>query len=284
MNDIVVTPAISVVVATYEWPAALDIVLRALSEQRGQAFETVVAEDGSDTDTASVCERWRTRLDLRHVRQQHEGFRKARLLNRAVLSTSGEYLVFLDGDCIPRHGFVDAVRRAAMPRWFIASKRVHLSPRMSEGVLSDATPVWRWSGVRWLLTAPRELVTSPHRQANRPGALIPLRDRTWPWRSNPREFRPPYNGYGFAFGMFRADFERANGFDMRLGGWDAEDTDLAHRLRRTGLRCRWPGPDATVLHLWHPLRKQGARRGVTSLDAIEAEDGLRELAAELGTP
>jgi glycosyltransferase involved in cell wall biosynthesis len=94
--------AISVVVSTYEWPEALDVVLRALSEQPGERFEIVVADDGSGQETAEVVERWRHELDLRHVWQSNEGFLKAKLLNRAALATRGDYLVFLDGDCVPR--------------------------------------------------------------------------------------------------------------------------------------------------------------------------------------
>jgi glycosyltransferase involved in cell wall biosynthesis len=273
-------PEISVVVATYEWPEALDVVLLALAEQRGVPFETVVADDGSGEETARVIERWQERLGLRHVWQPHDGFCKARLLNRATLAAGGDYLLFLDGDCIPRRGFVEAVRRAALPGWFVASKRLHLSPGLSERVLSGSLSVWRWSSLRWLVSAPRELFTSQHRQVNRPGVLIPLRDRRRPWRPGRADYRPPYNGYGYTFGVFRDDFERVNGFDMRLRGWDADDTDLARRLRKAGLRCGWPGPDASVLHLWHTPRKQPARRFLTQHDAIDAQLGLRELATQ----
>jgi GT2 family glycosyltransferase len=275
------TPSISVVVATYEWPEALDVVLRALSEQQGAAFETAVADDGSGEEVAGVVERWRSALDPTHVWQPHEGFRKARLLDMAALRTTGEYLLFLDGDCVPRSGFVQAVRDSAVPGTFVASKRLHLSPALSERVIAGSAPVWRWSAARWLVMAPRELVTSPHRQANRPGVLLPVRDRRRRRAGEGIDFRPPYNGYGYAFGMFRSDFERVNGFDTRLTGWDADDTDLARRLRLAGLCCRWPGPVASVMHLWHPPGKQGARRDLTRADGPEAVEGLRELAAEL---
>ena len=275
------TPAISVVVATYEWPEALDVVLRALSEQLGEPFETVVADDGSSRDVARVVEAWRTPLDPIHVLQPHEGFRKARLLDTAALRATGDYLLFLDGDCVPRTGFVDAVRRAAVSGWFVASKRLHLSPALSARVLSGSARVWRWSSPRWLVSAPRELVRSPHRQANRPGVLLPVRHRARRRSDEVVDYTPPYNGYGYAFGVFRDDFERVNGFDTRLTGWDADDTDLARRLRIAGLRCRWPGPDASVLHLWHPPGKQGARRDLVRPDAPQAVEGLRELEAGL---
>jgi glycosyltransferase involved in cell wall biosynthesis len=272
---------LSIVVTTYERPAALDVVLRALADQWVEGFEIVVADDGSGPETAGVVGRWAQRIDVRHLWQPNEGFLKARLLNRAVLATRGRFLVFLDGDCVPRVGFLRAVRRAALPGWFIASKRLHLSPGFSRRVVAEELPVWRWSSWVWLVRAPRELVVSHHRQANRPGTLFPLRDRSRPWRPDRRDFRPPYNGYGYALGVHREDLERVNGFDMRLRGWDGEDVDVAHRLRMAGLRCGWPGPDASVLHLWHTPGKQPASRFPRNALAVQAPSGLHELAVEL---
>jgi hypothetical protein len=84
--------------------------------------------------------------------------------------------------------------------------------------------------------------------------ILPVRDRRRPWRARQPEFAPPYNLYGCFMGVWREDLERVNGFDMRFVGWGEEDVDIAVRLRRGGVRCGWPGPGATLLHLWHPDR------------------------------
>jgi GT2 family glycosyltransferase len=282
-------PSLSVVVTTYEWPAALDVVLRALSEQRDEAFEIVVADDGSGSETAAVVERWQAALGERmtSVRQPDEGFRLARARNLAALGARGEYLLFLDGDCIVRRGFVRAVRRAALPGWFLSSKRLHLSRELSQRVLEERLPVWRRSALGWLVRSPGALFSS-HREAGSPGLLLPLRDRRRPWRPDQPEFAPPYWAYGFFLGISRRDFERVNGFDLRFVGWGEEDVDMAVRLRRAGLRCGWPGPRATLLHLWHPLKRETSSRNTPLLreteasERIEAVEGLRELAAEMG--
>ena len=75
MTDGVVTTT-SVVLATYERADALEVVLRAFHDQTGaHAFEVIVADDGSGPDVAATVERWRGRLDIRHVWQPNEGFR-----------------------------------------------------------------------------------------------------------------------------------------------------------------------------------------------------------------
>lgn len=276
--------SLSVVVVTYEWPEALDVVLRALREQGEADLEVVVADDGSGPETARVVESHARSSGVRlvHVRQRDGGWRKARILDLAAREASGEYLVFLDGDSIPRRGFLQAMRRAALPGWFLASKRLHLSRRLSERVLEHRIPVWRWSAPRWLLLHPREVLTSD-RELARPGLLLPVRDRRRPWRGG--EFTPPYDAFGFCFGVWRADFERVGGFDLRFTGWGGEDEDIAARLRRLGLRCGWPGPRATMLHLWHPVQEplsanRALLRSVLASDHVRAVEGLDDLVVE----
>jgi hypothetical protein len=55
------------------------------------------------------------------------------------------------------------------------------------------------------------------------------------------------------FSIWRADFDRVNGFDENFCGWGGEDDDLGWRLRRAGMRLhslmRW----TYSYHLWHPI-------------------------------
>ncbi len=272
---------LSIVIATYEEPAFLDTTLRALSDQGPQPdFEIVVADDGSGDAVAAVVDDWKSRLSLRHVWQPDDGFRKARALNGAALAATGDYLVFLDADCVPRSGFVGSIRTAARPDWFLTTKRIDLSEPFTARVLGDRLPVWRWSAGQWLVRAPREV--------GRPGYLVPGRDRRRPWRPRQPDFVPPYDAYCL-FALPRERLFEVNGFDARcVRSDDGEDQDLAIRLRRSGLRCGWPGPAATVLHLWHPVRSDKTPeveplfRETERSTHVEAVVGLRELAAELG--
>jgi glycosyltransferase involved in cell wall biosynthesis len=270
---------ISVILATYERADALDLVLSAFAEQRGDPFEVVVADDGSGKNVERVVAAWRRRLELEHVWQPKEGFRKARALDLAALAARGDYLAFLDADCVPRRGFLEALRRAARPGWFLTTKRVLLRESFSRRAIERRIPIWRWSAAHWLLRAPR--------QVGRPGYLVPARDRRRPWRPEQPEFEPPVAAYTL-IGVAREDFERVNGYDARCTrSTDGEDQDLAIRLRRSGLRCGWPGPAASVLHLWHPERHDRADRRdrlfrETEASArVEAIVGLRELAGQL---
>jgi glycosyltransferase involved in cell wall biosynthesis len=265
--------SLSVVVATYEWPEALAAVLRGLADQSDPDFEVVVADDGSGPATTELLHTWNAHLPLRHVRQDDAGYRLARVRNLGARAAAGDFLVFVDGDAVPRRHFVRALRRAAVPGWFVAGKRLLLRRELTERVLAEQVPIHRWSLPHWAL----------HRGQSAPLIALTARDRRRPGHKGLPEFVPHADGYGFLLGVARADYERVNGYDARFAGWGGEDVDMAVRLRRAGLRCGWPGPQGTLLHLWHETRKPAVRpnapllRETEASDRIEAVEGLRQL-------
>jgi glycosyltransferase involved in cell wall biosynthesis len=273
-------PSLSVVVSTYDWPEALDLALRGLAAQDGAAPQVVVADDGSGPETAEVVERWTPAFGgrLAQVRQENEGFRLARVRNLGALAASGRMLAFMDGDCIPRPGFVRAVLDAWRPGWYLGGKRVHLSERLTRRVLGGELEMWRWS-------VPSIVLRTAGRARGLAG-LTPA-DRRRPGRDELPDFVPDKEGWGFFFAVSRSDFERANGYDARYVGWGGEDVDLALRLGRLGLRGSWAGPASTLFHLWHADRTPEGSRPNAALveearasDRVEAVSGLRELKAQ----
>ncbi|MCZ7589030.1 MAG: galactosyltransferase-related protein [Gaiella sp.] len=267
---------LAIVVSTYEWPDALAAVLRAFDEQSDRRFTLVVADDGSGPDTAAVVDRWRPSFGERlvHVRQPDEGFRLARVLNLGALTTEADYLAFLHGESIPRRHFVRAIRSCMKPGWFVAGRRVNMSPSLTERVLDEQLPVHRWGLRRWL------------RARREAGPLVALtrRDRRRVGAAALPEFVPGNRSYGYLLGVDRRHFEQVNGYDTRFVGWGEEDVDIALRLRRVGLRCGHAGPDATLIHLWHDSDVPAERPNWYLLqetersERVEAVEGLRELA------
>jgi glycosyltransferase involved in cell wall biosynthesis len=271
---------VSVVVSTYEWPDALDAVLRGLGAQSDSSFDVVVADDGSGPETEETVARWRAVFGERlvHVWQPDEGFRLARVRNLGAANARGSYLVFMDGDCIPRRHFVAAIRRGSIPGWFVAGTRVQLGKGLSHAVLRDGVPIGSWSTATLLARGRRDIQGWRH--------LTP-RDRRRAWRPRLPDFAAHGNAYGFCMGVARTDFEALNGFDMRFVGWGDQDVDLAVRLRRLGLRCGYAGPRSALLHLWHPSHVPEDRptwwllQDTISSGRVEAITGYRELVARV---
>jgi glycosyltransferase involved in cell wall biosynthesis len=229
---------ISVIVATYDWPEALSAVLHSLANQTDKHFEVIVADDGSDERTAEAIKR--ARVQAIHVWRPHDGFRAAEIRNRAILASSGEYCVFLDGDCIPRKGFVAAHRRLAEPGHFVVGSRVMLSTKLTTHVLTDNLHPEDWSLPKWWLWRQR-------RQVNRFKPLLTL-----PLGPIRRRTKQTWNGaLSCNFAMWRRDLNRVDGFDASFIGYGWEDFDLAARLLRAGVRRKTGRYATCVAHLWH---------------------------------
>jgi glycosyltransferase involved in cell wall biosynthesis len=277
-----VTYLISVIVTTFNREDALEAVLSTLSRQSDQAFEVVVADDGSCAMTAAVVERWRGRLgvSLTHVWQMKCGFRAAEIRNRAILACRGEYCIFLDGDCIAPPDFISTHRKLAQRGWFVTGNRVLLSPTLTATILQEHLQPEAWSARAWIGERLRGGV-------NRLAALLklplgPLR------RARARRWR---GARSCNLGVWRSDLERIDGFDASYTGWGREDSDLLIRLLRGGVR-RKDGRFATgVIHLWHPqvdraqLTENDARlHAVLQSERTRAQRGLSALreTAEIG--
>jgi glycosyltransferase involved in cell wall biosynthesis len=233
---------ISVIVTTFNRPDALRAVLAGLFAQTDRGFEVIVADDGSRDDTRQLVESMAAGapVSVRHVWQEDRGFRAGAARNRAAAVAAGDYLIFLDGDCIPRLDWIAQHRQLAEPGWMVAGNRILLSERFTQHVLERREPVHAWTIGQWRLAqfAGHINRTAPLRRL----ALGPLRKlgaRRW------QRVRT------CNLGVWAADFRAVNGFDERFEGWGFEDSDLAIRLLNRGVR-RKEGAFATgVLHLWH---------------------------------
>jgi glycosyltransferase involved in cell wall biosynthesis len=270
-----VVELISVIVTTYNREDALEAVLRSLARQSDQDFEVVVADDGSRATTAEIVDAWKDKIGQRlaHVWHEDRGFRAAEIRNRAILASHGAYVIFLDGDCLPRQDFVAAHRRLAEPGWFVAGNRILLSPAFTAKVLHDKLAPETWSFATWFAQRMRGGI-------NRLAALLHL-----PLGPLRRLRRNKWRGARSAnLAVWRADLDRVDGFDADYSGWGKEDSDIIVRLLRADVK-RKDGVFATgVLHLWHKQEDRGRLphnerklSDIIASDAIRAQRGLSSL-------
>lgn len=93
-------PTLSIVVPAYNeavrLPATLDAIERFVRES-GLPAEVIVADDGSDDDTALLAETRVTTMDfLRVLRLPHRG--KAHAVREGILAAEGQFVLFTDAD------------------------------------------------------------------------------------------------------------------------------------------------------------------------------------------
>ena len=119
------TITLALIINTFNQPDYLSRVLQAVSRQSVLPDEVLLADDGSGNETKIVFDQWRAAQKFRceHAWQEHQGFRRARILNQAIAPARGEYLVFLDGDTIPHPRFVADHRALAGESRFVQGHR-----------------------------------------------------------------------------------------------------------------------------------------------------------------
>lgn len=232
---------VSVVLSTYNQPAALEKTLWGYSVQTHRHFEVVVADDGSTEETARLLERMRveTGLEIRHVWHPDDGFRKSEILNRAIVASATEYLILSDGDCIPRKDFVAVHVEQAVRGRFLSGGYLKLPGPVSERVSHEAITSGRAFRLSWLVSQGWR----PGRRALRlpPPAAGALLDRITPTR-------PTWNGHNAS--TWRDALLGVNGFDMEMG-YGGQDRALGERLENLGMRGVQIRHRAPCLHLHH---------------------------------
>ena len=237
---------VSIILATYNWPVALEVILANLVPQLKEHpyVEVVVADDGSKPNTAEVVKKYSDINPLiRHIWQPDNGFQKSMILNKAVVASSGEYLLFLDGDCVPFPDYIKEQLELREGGYFVAGNRVLLSETYTKELLDDPDKINRmfgWNIIQWL-------IAKFTKKANK---LLPgLRLRDGKWRYS-RETNWKYPK-GCNFAVARSDFLAINGFDESFTGWGHEDADLFIRLLHHGIKIKDGRFAVPVLHLWH---------------------------------
>jgi glycosyltransferase involved in cell wall biosynthesis len=234
MSDRLKTTAITLIVSTYDNPGALGKILESLVIQTMAPLEIIVADDGSGEPTRILIEESIRRLGLpiRHIRQEHEGFRKSIILNRAIAAARGDYLIFLDGDCVPARDFIADHASLAERGFWVQGRRAFVD----ESCVSTFTPTTRC--IRNLILSGK--LTGLPKALRLPGPIV-------------KRDQQQRGILGCNLGVWREDLVAVNGYDETFVGWGREDADLANRLYHLGRPRKFVYGRAILYHLNHPV-------------------------------
>lgn len=266
---------ISFVVLTYNRTDALLTVLRSLAAQCSSHHEVLIADDGSRPEEVQKlleqCPLFH--CTARHVWHPDTGFTAASARNLAAAHARFDYLVFLDGDCIPSRTMVAQHARLAEPGCFVNGSRVLLSQALSSRVVQEGIDLPHSSTAFWLKAWLRG-------DSNKLLHLL-----SWPWRLFRVKRGFTWRGIRSCnFGVWRQDFLKVNGFDETFEGWGHEDADLVLRLSHLGVQRKNGFMATEVFHLWHQENKRdqessNKNRVIQRMQTnqVQADRGLREI-------
>lgn len=267
----------AVIVTTYNQPRWLEKTLLGYAVQDTSDFEVYVADDGSGPETRAVMDRMREHFGARlhHVWHEDDGFRKCEILNRAIVAADVDYLIFTDGDCIPRADFVSTHLGHAEPLRFLSGGVIWLPRPLSEAVDGDEIRSGRIADAAWLAARGWPAGRDRLRLLRSPIAAAALDLMT--------TTKPTFNGHNAS--VWREALFQVNGFDAEMG-YGGLDRALGERLTNLGLRGKQVRHRAICFHLDHDrpyrdpavvARNRAIRQSIRSTGAVRATRGIAEL-------
>ena len=241
---------VSIIVAVYKDVEALRLIVLALQTQTCKNFELIVAEDGESQEMrdfiASVKD-----LDIKHTTQADRGVRKARSQNNAVLASSGEYLIFIDGDCIPYKNFIEGHLLLAQKDRVLTGRRFNIPQEMVKKINNGFLNIKDIEENLWKYFYLIFNKSVRFRQG------IYINPSSFLYRIiNKREITATILGCNFS--CFREDMITLNGFDESYGETAIpDDIDLEWRFKAKGLHLKSCKNVANMFHLDHTIHDRG---------------------------
>ncbi|RIH63589.1 glycosyltransferase [Mariniphaga sediminis] len=232
---------VSLIIVTYNRPAALAIILKSVVNQSVYPDEIIIADDGSTKETQQLIESFQQKFPVPLLQVWHEdkGFRAAAIRNKAVKKSSGEYLIFSDGDLFFHPRFIEDFRRNIRKGEALIGSRVFLS----ESATKRRT---RTKKKRFAVP-----FFSPEIENNRLNAVrLPFLNTLL----KPLHFSS--NLRGGLLGTWKKDVMAVNGWNEDFSGWGLEDTELVARLFNGGVTFRKIKFQAITYHLWHRVQSR----------------------------
>lgn len=238
------SPRISIIINTYNWPAALRLQLLSLNRGSEMPDEVIVTDDGSNEQTATMLEKLKSQLHfpLIHLWQTDNGFRVAQARNRAIAKASGDYIIFLDHDYLVRKHFIRNHRTLAEPGYFVSGSRILLSEQYTHQVLTKQLDL---SSKRFAWFLRQRL----KKNCNRSLTTLPL-PLSLPLRKLRRD---SWKSTRNLIAVWRQDLLKVNGYDHSFEGWGYEDSDLVIRLLHSGVKRKLGKFATEVMHLHHRI-------------------------------
>lgn len=232
----------SIIISTYNQPEWLRKVLMGYLQQTVIDFDIIIADDGSSEETAQLIEefQYESDLEITHVWQADEGFRKTKILNKAILNSHNDYLIFTDGDCIPRKDFVEKHLHFKKEGHFLSGGYFKLPLDISQIITDKDIVLQSCFNVKWLL---EHGIKSSFKlnKFNSEGKKEQFLNRFTPTKAT-------WDGMNAS--AFKEDLLAVNGFDERMQ-YGGEDRELGERLMNNGIKPIQIRYSAICVHLHH---------------------------------
>lgn len=258
-------PKATIIISTYNQPEWLRKCLWGYVKQDADNFEIIIADDGSTNETEHVISEFlsNSKFKITHLWQKDDGFRKNKILNKAIQKSNSGYLIFTDGDCIPRKDFISTHLGMKKGNSFLSGGYFKLPVSISNDITKEDIEHQKCFNPKWLLnkglkkTFKLNKLTSSSIKERLLNKFTPTK-ATWD---------------GMNVSGFKKDIVAVNGYDERMG-YGGEDRELGERLMNIGIRPIQIRYSAICLHLYH-------ERGYSNSEVWKLNNSIRKRTKKL---
>ena len=234
----------SVIIPVYKNIENLSLILYALKIQTFTDFDIIITEDDNNQQVKEYIQNISSEFpNLCHITQTDKGFRKCLALNRGILRAQSDYLIFLDGDCVPHPRFVEGHLRNAQTGFTCVGRRAEFGKRLSRLFLSNHSliHILKHKILYMLIAIPAFFDRASYYEAGLFSTTLQYFNRN------------KNSGLiGCNFSMHRHDIEKVNGFDEEYVHTGTEDSDLEWRLVQMGIKMKNSKFLTPTFHMDHP--------------------------------
>lgn len=226
---------ISLLISTYNWPDALDLVLLSIENLTFKPDELLIADDGSTDTTIDLINAFKKKssIPITHVWHKDDGFKRSEILNKTIAKSKGDYIIQTDGDCILHPLFIKDHYSLAKKNRYLFGSRVSLNEETSASLFLNKKVKFNFFSIG----------------LNKRTRAIRISFLSIFYRSK-TELSKKIRGCNISY--WKKDFISVNGYNEDMTGWGREDSELITRMINKGCvgkRVRYCG---IVYHIWHP--------------------------------
>lgn len=238
----------TLVISVYNKIRNLELILAALSIQTFKDFEIIISDDGSGSEMKDFIEERMNRgdLDIKHVWQEDDGFRKNKILNECIRNSETDYLIFIDGDCIPHSEFIEAHYKNKSDNTALFGRRVYLGKEISDSLTIEKILDKSYQKLNFKLIK-ESLLHKPEGSYNAEEGII-IKNKVM----RKLLLKSNVGILGSNFSLPKYLIIAINGFDENfIGPGYGEDTDVERRLRLYGAEIRSIRNLSVQYHIYH---------------------------------
>ncbi len=232
---------ISLIISTYNWVEALDLILLSVKRQSLAPQEVIIADDGTSDQNLiqDILEVYKRQLNcpIVHVYQEDKGNRKSRILNKAIAQARAEYLIQIDGDIIMHKDFIKDHVQKIEPQTYLFGSRANIKKTAVSKVIQNKQTYF-------------SPFSSEIKKKSRTLRCIPLSEL----EKKSSKFSKKFRGCNVSY--WKKDAVAINGYNEDFEGWGREDSDFAIRLLNNGVQARRLKFCAIAYHLYHPAQSK----------------------------